>query len=176
MIFTATEEHVDPAAAGDPSCHFPLAAEYRFTTNADRLEFRRQTVDYAVEAGKCVPRGAASWTETVLATRLAGGDTVSATSGAGGGTLRVEPAPAPPRIQSPAPPPARKPPAPAPNKGKNLDNEKLQKQKLLEQKSQLDQSVKPEPQLGQQAYPQNAGPPPANPAPEPVPQQARQAD
>jgi hypothetical protein len=90
VVFVATEEHVDPRGANEPSCHVPLQAEYRYDLTADALERRieRVRLDFAEAEGRCAVRSKA-WGDAVALRRMAtdahAGDGTWVESSAGAG-------------------------------------------------------------------------------------------
>ncbi len=90
VVFVATEEHVDPRGANEPSCHVPLQAEYRYDLTADALERRieRVRLDFAEAEGRCAVRSKA-WGDAIALRRMAteahAGDGTWVESSAGAG-------------------------------------------------------------------------------------------
>jgi hypothetical protein len=85
VAFSAAEDHVDPRAPDEPSCHTRLAAEYTYDLERDALTRRQERAQVDFDHGHCALR-ARSWGEAIALRRLAadgGGDWVESTAGAG---------------------------------------------------------------------------------------------
>jgi hypothetical protein len=67
--FVASEDHVDPRGADDPSCHVPLRAEYVYDPRADTLTRRQERAQIDFADGHCA-LGATGWGEAVRLRRL----------------------------------------------------------------------------------------------------------
>lgn len=74
VMFTASEPFVAEEAPDEPSCNFPLGAEYVYRPTGDVLELRKERAKYTFADGRC----------TLDATALVG----AAAAGAGGGAAR----------------------------------------------------------------------------------------
>ncbi len=85
VVWVAAEDHVDPRAPDEPSCHVPLQAEYAYDLHGDTLARRQERVKLDVEAGHCVVVTKA-WGETVTLRRqgdVADAPWAESTAGAG---------------------------------------------------------------------------------------------
>jgi len=186
-LFTASLDHVDKDHPNEPSCHIPLAAEYRYRETPESLELRLEEAAYHYDGERCVPdrarneRGA--WGPWGAAVRFVpeSFSTTVAVSGAGAGNTNIDIQPPP---QLPAVPPADinskdkdavlKQVIPSTDKPKATPPSK----KLAPQKTKSQVSPKDFPDQQQLSgspnddYPQQAqapNPPVVAPAPQPAP-------
>jgi hypothetical protein len=133
--FVASEDHVDPRGADEPSCHVPLRAEYVYDPLEDTLTRRQERASIDFAAGRCA-LAAKEWGEPVVLRRLEG-EAAWAESSAGAG----------PPVSAPAVPNAADP---------------VQNQKPTKPKKQVAKKVAPVPQMDAKDLPQEqqANPPP----------------
>ncbi len=91
VTFGAREDHIDEKAPNEPSCRIPLRAEYRFHPARDRLELRRERVQYNLVNGRCVVERKA-WGPYEKVARVVGSESSAtwASSSAGAGPIRVD--------------------------------------------------------------------------------------
>jgi hypothetical protein len=97
VTFVASEDHVDPRAPDEPSCHHPLRAEYSYDLHADALRRRMERIQLDLTDGHCVV-AALEWGEPVELRRVAhasdSGTWAESTAGSGNPVAAPEPPPA----------------------------------------------------------------------------------
>jgi len=98
VAWVAAEDHVDPRAPDEPSCHVPLQAEYAYDVTTDGLERRTERVQLDFEGGHCAVV-VKEWGETITLRRLdvaEHGTWAESSAGAGNPTATVNSVDAPP--------------------------------------------------------------------------------